>query len=126
MTEKHLPVIDHIHLRSVHLDQAILFYQAAFEALGRGDDVRIGRDWLELDGFYLDQADAHAPPSRIHLAFIAHSREQVQAFHAAGLKAGGRDNGAPGLRDYHPGYYAAYLCDPDGNNIEAKFDERAA
>jgi len=48
----------------------------------------------------------------------------VQAFHAAGLANGGRDNGAPGVRDYHPGYYAAFLLDPDGNNIEAKLDER--
>ncbi len=48
----------------------------------------------------------------------------VARFHAAGLAAGGRDNGGPGLRDYHPGYYAAFLLDPDGNNIEAKADER--
>lgn len=124
MTEKTRPVLDHIHLRSTHLDQAMQFYRAVFEALGRSGEVKSGRDWLELDGFYLDQADANAPPSRIHLAFAARSRDEVQAFHAAGLKAGGRDNGGPGLRDYHPGYYAAYLCDPDGNNIEAKFDER--
>lgn len=124
MTEKTRPVLDHIHLRSTHLDQAMQFYRAVFEALGRSGEVKSGRDWLELDGFYLDQADANAPPSRIHLAFVARSRDEVQAFHAAGLKAGGRDNGGPGLRDYHPGYYAAYLYDPDGNNIEAKFDER--
>jgi hypothetical protein len=48
----------------------------------------------------------------------------VDAFHAAGLAHGGRDNGGPGLRDYHPGYYAAFLLDPDGNNIETKVDER--
>lgn len=126
MKDKILPVIDHIHLRSGNLEQAIAFYQAVFEALGRAEDVRIGRDWLELDGFYLDEADANTPPSRIHLAFIARSRAEVHAFHVAGMKAGGMDNGAPGLRDYHPGYYAAYVHDPDGNNIEAKFDERTA
>jgi len=60
----------------------------------------------------------------LHLCFQAGSRDMVQAFHAAGLANGGRDNGAPGVRDYHPGYYAAFLLDPDGNNIEAKLDER--
>ncbi|MDQ1902326.1 VOC family protein [Paracoccus sp. WLY502] len=124
MTTQAHSIVDHIHLRSVHLDQAILFYQAVFEALGRSSDMKGGRDWLELGCFYLDEADAGAPPSRIHLAFSARSRAEVHSFHEAGLKAGGTDNGPPGLRDYHPGYYAAYLLDPDGNNIEAKFDER--
>ena len=57
--------------------------------------------------------------SRVHLAFQAQSREHVDAFHAAALAAGGRDNGGPGERSYHPGYYAAFVLDPDGNNIEA-------
>lgn len=126
MTGKTRPILDHVHLRTVHLDQAVAFYRAVFEALGRADEIRAGRDWMELGGFYLDQADEGMPPSRIHLSFTAASRNEVQAFHDAGLKAGGRDHGAPGLRDYHPGYYAAYLLDPDGNNIEAKFDERTA
>jgi catechol 2,3-dioxygenase-like lactoylglutathione lyase family enzyme len=59
------------------------------------------------------------PVSRIHLAFQVPSRDIVQRFHAAALGAGGRDNGPPGERPYHPGYYAAYVFDPDGNNIEA-------
>jgi catechol 2,3-dioxygenase-like lactoylglutathione lyase family enzyme len=54
-----------------------------------------------------------------HLAFQAGSRDQVEAFHKAGLAAGGKDNGGPGYRDYSPGYYAAFIIDPDGNNIEA-------
>ncbi len=59
-------------------------------------------------------------PSRLHLAFQAASREQVRAFHAAALSAGGQDNGAPGLRpEYHPHYYAAFVIGPDGHNIEA-------
>ena len=57
----------------------------------------------------------------MHLAFIAKDSEQVAAFHAAALAAGGRDNGAPGERSYHPGYYAAFVLDPDGNNLEAVF-----
>jgi catechol 2,3-dioxygenase-like lactoylglutathione lyase family enzyme len=56
---------------------------------------------------------------RVLLAFQTDSRAQVQAFHAAALRAGGRDNGAPGERSHHPGYYAAFVLDPDGNNIEA-------
>ena len=58
----------------------------------------------------------------VHVAFKAGGRAAVEKFHAAGLKAGGRDNGAPGLRkDYGPKYYAAFLLDPDGNNVEAVF-----
>jgi catechol 2,3-dioxygenase-like lactoylglutathione lyase family enzyme len=61
------------------------------------------------------------PTGRCHLAFQAKDRAMVEAFHKAGLAAGGTDNGAPGERPYHPGYYAAFLLDPDGNNIEAVF-----
>jgi len=57
----------------------------------------------------------------VHLAFQAKDRETVARVHAAALAAGGRDNGGPGERDYHPGYYAAFMLDPDGNNIEAVF-----
>ena len=57
----------------------------------------------------------------VHLCFVARSREQVDAFHRAGVDAGFRSNGAPGFRDYGPGYYAAYLFDPDGNNVEALY-----
>ncbi|HWM12093.1 MAG TPA: VOC family protein [Solirubrobacteraceae bacterium] len=63
---------------------------------------------------------------RAHVAFVAAGREAVDAFHAAGVAAGYRDNGAPGLRDYMPGYYAAYLLDPDGTNIEAVYHDVAA
>ena len=55
----------------------------------------------------------------MHVAFAATERKQVDAFYKAAIAAGGRDNGAPGLRAYHPGYYAAFVLDPDGNNIEA-------
>ena len=65
---------------------------------------------------------AHAPPTtNLHLCFHARSRDDVDAFHRAGVEAGFESNGAPGLRDYGPGYYAAYLLDPDGNNIEALY-----
>ena len=65
------------------------------------------------------------PTGRCHLAFQAKDRAMVEAFHKAGLTAGGTDNGAPGERPYHPGYYAAFLLDPDGNNIEAVFHGEA-
>jgi catechol 2,3-dioxygenase-like lactoylglutathione lyase family enzyme len=59
-------------------------------------------------------------PAHLHLAFQAHSREQVEAFYRAALAAGGKDNGAPGLRSqYHPNYYAAFVIGPDGHNVEA-------
>jgi catechol 2,3-dioxygenase-like lactoylglutathione lyase family enzyme len=84
-----------------------------------------GRELFELapgliiaDELCLTPANAD-PISRIHLALQTESRDQVARFHAAALAAGGRDNGAPGERRYHPGYYAAFVLDPDGNNIEA-------
>jgi lactoylglutathione lyase len=64
---------------------------------------------------------AGAPTGRAHLAFQAPDRASVGRFHEVGLAAGGKDNGAPGERSYHPGYYAAFLLDPDGNNVEAVF-----
>lgn len=63
--------------------------------------------------------DRHPATRGLHLCFAARSREQVDAFHRAGVEAGFRSNGAPGFRDYGPGYYAAFLLDPDGNTIEA-------
>ncbi len=65
--------------------------------------------------------DRHPPTRELHLCFVARSREEVEAFHGAGVEAGYRSNGAPGYRDYAPGYYAAFLLDPDGNNIEALY-----
>ena len=60
-----------------------------------------------------------------HIAFVAHNEEAVRAFYAAAIAAGGRDNGAPGLHlEYHPTYFAAFVFDPDGNNIEAVFHGR--
>lgn len=59
------------------------------------------------------------PTTRVHLAFQAESKEDVVRFHSAAIQSGGTDNGKPGPREYHPGYYAAYVFDPDGNNIEA-------
>jgi catechol 2,3-dioxygenase-like lactoylglutathione lyase family enzyme len=70
--------------------------------------------------FWISRGTPNVPP--IHIAFRVESREQVDAFYEAALKAGGRDNGAPGIRaHYHPNYYGAFVLDPDGHNIEAVF-----
>ncbi len=65
--------------------------------------------------------DRQPPTTDLHLCFVAKSREEVDAFHRAGVEAGFRSNGPPGYRAYAPGYYAAFLLDPDGNNIEALY-----
>jgi catechol 2,3-dioxygenase-like lactoylglutathione lyase family enzyme len=86
------------------------------------------------DHFWFDELFVSTPGSdaaqgeltgRHHLGFQARDRAMVDAFHRAALAAGGRDNGAPGERDYHPGYYAAFALDPDGNNVEAVFHGEA-
>jgi catechol 2,3-dioxygenase-like lactoylglutathione lyase family enzyme len=111
-------LIDHVHLRVRDLEASKRFYGAVLESLGR---TLSG----EGDGFFwadeLFASDDAEPTARLHLAFQARDRDTVERFHEAALAAGGRDNGGPGERRYHPGYYAAYVLDPDGNNIEAVF-----
>jgi predicted lactoylglutathione lyase len=77
-----------------------------------------GLDWPEFWAQLPDTGEASSG-NGAHVAFIAASREAVDAFHAAGLVAGGSDAGEPGLRDYTPDYYAAFVRDPDGNKLEA-------
>ena len=112
-------LIDHVHLRAGNLDATRRFYRAVLEVLGRGEAIREGDGWFNADELWIDGADGAV--SRVHLAFQARDQAMVQAFHRAALAAGGRDNGAPGERDYHPGYYGAFVLDPDGNNIEAVY-----
>ena len=110
-------LIDHVHLRVRDLAAAKRFYRAVLGALAI--PVRDeGDDHLAADELWIDRGET---PSRVHLAFQAPDRETVRRFHAAALAAGGRDNGAPGERSYHPGYYAAFALDPDGNNIEVVY-----
>ena len=110
-------IIDHVHLRTADLDAAKRFYRAALESLGRADAIKESDDHFNADELWIDRADG--PVSRVHLAFQAADRAAVARFHRACLAAGGRDNGPPGERSYHPGYYGAFVLDPDGNNIEA-------
>jgi catechol 2,3-dioxygenase-like lactoylglutathione lyase family enzyme len=110
-------LIDHVHLRVADVEASERFYRAVFAALGRPDVLVAAGDHFHADELYVDRADGAV--SRVHLAFQAQDAAAVQAFHRAALAAGGRDNGGPGERAYHPGYYAAFVLDPDGNNIEA-------
>lgn len=109
-------LIDHLHLRATDLEASRRFYTAILGVLG-----------IEIVSapthFFADElwVDAGATPSRVHFAFQVADRAMVERWYAAGLAAGGRDNGAPGERPYHPGYYAAFLLDPDGNNVEAVY-----
>ena len=109
-------LLDHVHLRVADLDASRRFYEGALAPLGI--PVRAGEHAFAADELYVS---ADGEPTRgLHIAFQAADQETVQRFHEAALAAGGRDNGAPGLRTYyHPGYYGAFVLDPDGNNLEA-------
>ncbi|MFT5346539.1 MAG: catechol 2,3-dioxygenase-like lactoylglutathione lyase family enzyme [Dinoroseobacter sp.] len=112
-------LIDHVHIRVADVARSKAFYRAALAPLGR-DLIRDTEHYFTADELFVSGAEG-GPISKIHLAFQAASPEMVQAFHAAALSAGGTNNGDPGARDYHPGYYGAFVRDPDGNNIEAVF-----
>jgi catechol 2,3-dioxygenase-like lactoylglutathione lyase family enzyme len=110
-------LIDHVHLRVRDLDASRGFYEAALGALGL--EVQQGDGYVACDELWVS---AGGPPTAaLHLAFQAADEEIVRRFHEAALAAGGTDNGRPGERSYHPGYFAAYVLDPDGNNVEAVF-----
>jgi catechol 2,3-dioxygenase-like lactoylglutathione lyase family enzyme len=112
-------LIDHVHLRVADLDASKRFYRAVLDAIGKGEAFQDGDGYFHADELFVDKADAGV--SHVHLAFQAPDRATVEAFHRAALAAGGRDNGGPGERSYHAGYYGAFVFDPDGNNIEAVF-----
>jgi catechol 2,3-dioxygenase-like lactoylglutathione lyase family enzyme len=112
-------LVDHIHLVVSDLDKSKRFYKAIFEVLGI-EVSREGDEFMQADEFYMSRPRPEGGPvSHIHLAFQAKDQATVAAVYKAALAVGGTDNGAPGLRRYHPRYYAAFVLDPDGNNIEA-------
>ena len=117
-------LIDHIQLVVKDLKASRQFYESAFKALGLGIGGE-GPDFFWIDELFISTKDSKAAQGhltgRVHLAFQAADRAQVDAFYAAAIAAGGKDHGAPGERPYHPGYYAAFVTDSDGNNIEAVF-----
>ncbi|HUZ63381.1 MAG TPA: VOC family protein [Acetobacteraceae bacterium] len=119
-------MIDHVSIGVQDIGRARRFYDAAFAPLGyhchHSDVESLGYGGGE-PAFWMNRT-AHPVPadprSGLHISFIAPDRSAVDEFHAAALKAGGQCNGAPGLRpDYGPGYYAAFVIDPDGYRIEA-------
>lgn len=117
-------LIDHLQLVVRDLDASRRFYESVFEVL-HVPMGGIGEDYFWADELFVSSAGSQAAQGRLtgrhHLAFQARDRLMVDAFHQAALANGGADNGAPGERPYHPGYYAAFVLDPDGNNIEAVF-----
>ncbi len=114
---------DHLGLHVKDLKASIRFYEAALAGLGHvlcsQDATGAGFGPKGAPGLWLI-ADGGTRKPGVHVAFRAKNRGAVDHFHEAGVKAGGKDNGKPGLRaDYSPTYYAAFLTDPDGNNVEA-------
>lgn len=121
-------MIDHVTFAVSDIETSKRFYEQAFAPLGYriafGEE---GRFWAFDIGdglFEIMQADGKAPLTRVHVAFRVGSHAKVRDFHAAALAAGARDNGAPGPRpQYTPNYYACFVLDPDGYNIEAMIDQ---
>jgi catechol 2,3-dioxygenase-like lactoylglutathione lyase family enzyme len=114
-------MFDHIGIRVKHLDASVRFYTAALEPLGY---VLCVRDESYAGFGPPDQPSLWLYPTKhptaAHVAFHAKSHKAVDGFYQKGLEAGGKDHGKPGIRsDYSPTYYAAFLLDPDGNNVEA-------
>ncbi len=126
-------MIDHTGIGVADMVRSANFYDAALAALGLRRVMQLPKNegtsgvgyGIEYPVFWIDRFHPHGVKQ--HTAFRAKSRIEVDAFHAAALKAGGTDNGGPGLRDtatgYPSGYYAAFVIDPDGNNVEAVFRE---
>jgi catechol 2,3-dioxygenase-like lactoylglutathione lyase family enzyme len=122
------PILDHVGYPVSDYARAKAFYLAALAPIGVRLLMEIGKEITGEDehaGFGIDKPDfwigtGKASLSGVHVAFSAASRADVEAFYKAALAAGGKDNGPPGVRaHYHPDYYAAFVLDPDGNNIEA-------
>jgi catechol 2,3-dioxygenase-like lactoylglutathione lyase family enzyme len=109
-------LIDHVHLRVTDIEAAWRFYSVVLEVI-EVPIVRMRDDAIAADELWIDTTGT--PTTGLHLAFQAPDEATVARFHEAGLAAGGTDNGPPGPREYHPGYYAAYLIAPDGTNVEA-------
>jgi catechol 2,3-dioxygenase-like lactoylglutathione lyase family enzyme len=113
-------MFDHVTIRVSDRSTSERFYRTALAALGI-EPTHASTDLIEWDDFSIVAADEEHPPTRqLHLAFVAPTREHVEAFWRAGLGAGGKDDGEPGERpQYTPTYYGAFLRDPDGNSAEA-------
>ena len=123
-------MIDHVSIQVKDVEQAKAFYEAALAPLGyaRGIEYPGGMQLLvegEPGVVWVAPLPEGAEAVPTHVALRAADAAAVDAFYEAALAAGGTDNGAPGPRDYHPGYYAAFVLDPEGNNIEAVIHDSA-
>jgi catechol 2,3-dioxygenase-like lactoylglutathione lyase family enzyme len=125
-------MFDHVKFGVSNYESSKAFYLKALEPLGvvvvSEGTPAYGVEMVRQGGdVSLCLCETKEKPAHLHLAFRAESRQQVEAFHRAALGAGGKDNGAPGLRpNYHANYYAAFVIDPDGHNIEAVCHKPAA
>lgn len=117
-------LLDHVGIRVRDVEASKRFYAAALAPLGLGiteqGTTPEGHAWFAADELYFGEGDG-TESLGLHIAFQATDRQAVERFYDAALAAGGRDNGAPGERGYHPGYYGAYVLDPDGTNVEAVY-----
>jgi catechol 2,3-dioxygenase-like lactoylglutathione lyase family enzyme len=111
-------VVDHLDLHTSRFPESVRFYEAVLAPLGIPKLYQRERSACFT---HVNVVDAQPPTTNLHLCFYARSKAEVDAFHSAGVTAGFESNGPPGYRDYAPGYYAAYLLDPDGNNVEALY-----
>jgi catechol 2,3-dioxygenase-like lactoylglutathione lyase family enzyme len=126
-----MPILDHLGVNVTDYARSRAFYEKALAPLGiefvmeYGKACGFGRDhkpdfWIGEGATSYQKPEHLAPITPVHVAFVARSRAEVDAFHAAALAAGGRDHGKPGVRpEYHPNYYGAFVLDPDGHNVEA-------
>ena len=111
-------IFDHIDVHATDYDESVRFYETVLEPLGI---PKLGESEEGTCFANLNVVDRQPGTQRLHLCFYAREKAHVDAFHEAGVEAGFRSNGAPGYREYAAGYYAAYLLDPDGNNVEALY-----
>ena len=119
--------IDHVSIQAGDYQRSIAFYTKALAPLGISGMLNFGGDDWHTTGFgdtrpFFWIGTGAALNGKLHVAFTAKSQTEVDAFYEAALAAGGKDNGPPGLRTHdHAGYYAAFVLDPDGHNIEAVY-----
>lgn len=118
-----MSIVDHVNIPVADLDRARRFYEAVLAQLGCRPIAQDGRAFgFGRSNWNFGILETAPPFPRLHLAFVASSRQQVDQFFRVALREGAQSNGEPGPRDlYHPGYYAAFVLDPDGHNIEAVF-----
>jgi catechol 2,3-dioxygenase-like lactoylglutathione lyase family enzyme len=125
------PMLAHLSLGVSDIEASARFYDAVLKPLGYARVMEehggIGYGVPDRPVFWLNAVDGRIPAAPgTHVAFLAHSRPAVDAFHRAGLAGGGTDDGGPGLRPrYHANYYAAFIVDPDGHRLEAVCHKRS-